>query len=142
MIIQNTLEPYEELEYKGIQYTNCRDFNHISRYKGLRQVIHNYDDNETRFTALETPNVFNPEGIKVNYHVVTTDEENRLDLIANKYLGSANYSWVVAYFNDIEDGFTAQVGQTLMIPDNISTLFNQDQILGNINALKLNLGTE
>lgn len=141
MIIQDTLKPYKELEYSGIQYTNCRDYQHICRYKGLRQVIHNYNDIDTRFTALETVNVFSPT-ISVVYHTVGPDEENRIDLLAYKYLGSANYAWVISYLNKIEDGYTIHSGQVLAIPTDISTLFNQDEILGNVNALKLNLGTE
>ena len=50
------------------------------------------------------------------YHEVENSEVNRLDLIADKYLGSAQYSWVIAYFNNISDGFSCNTGQKLMIP--------------------------
>ena len=80
--------------------------------------------------------------LEVQYHVVETGEENRLDLIANKYLGSPTYSWVIAYFNQIEDGFTIREGQTLVIPKTITSLFAEGELLAPITALALNLGEE
>lgn len=137
----NTLEPYHILEHKGIQYGVCRDFNHISRYRRLRQVVHNPSDNVERFAALETPNPFETHQ-DVKYYVVSTSEENRLDIIAYKTLGSANYAWVIAYFNGIEDGFTVSAGQKLMIPDAIMSLFGKGEVLAPVSPLTLNLGTE
>lgn len=133
---------YDELEHKGIQYSCCRDFDYISRYRGLRQVIHNPDDNEDRMILLETPNPFITSQASIRWHEVTSQEVNRLDLIAYKYLGSANYAWVVAYFNDIEDGFSCNTGQKLMIPTSITDLMSNGEILQNVTALKLNLGSE
>lgn len=140
MYIQDTLTPYQTAEHKGIQYSTCREFSHISRYKGLRQVVHNpgYSD---RFLALETPNTFSTSA-DVKYHVVKVDEENRLDIVADKYLGSASYAWVIAYFNNIEDGYTIQEGQRLAIPSSLSSLFSSGEILSPISALTLNLGSE
>ena len=140
MYIQDTLTPYRTIEHKGIQYTTCRDFSHISRYKGLRQVVHNpnYSD---RFMALETPNSFATHS-EVTYHTVRREEENRLDLIAYDYLGSASYVWVIAYFNNIEDGCTIREGQKLAIPTSLSSLLSNGEILAPIPALTLNLGSE
>ena len=140
MKFYNTLIPYEVLEHKGIQYTTCKAYDHISRYKGLRQVIHNpsYSD---RFIALEPPNSFSTK-TDVLYYDVPATEENRLDIIAFKYLGSAQYAWVIAYFNGIEDGFTVREGQRLVIPKSISSLFNKGEILASVPPLQLNLGTE
>lgn len=140
MKFYDTLIPYEVLEHKGIQYTVCRDFSHISRYKGLRQVIHCPQD-ESRFISLETPNQFSTN-IDVMYYDVPAVEENRLDIIAHKYLGSASYSWVIAYFNGIEDGFTVYEGQRLKIPKSVSSLFNKGEILAPVPAMQLNLGSE
>lgn len=140
-IYYNTLIPYIVAPHEGIQYTVCRDFNHISRYKGLRQVIHNPDNTNDRFITLETPNgiSFNVEYL---YYEVPYMEENRLDLIADKFLGSAQYSWVISYMNGIEDGFTVHEGQRLMIIKDFTSLFNKDEILASIPAMYLNLGTE
>lgn len=140
MKIQNTLTPYKELEHGGIQYTTCRDYGHISRHKGLRQVVHGPNSSD-RFIALETPNPF-VTSTDVIYHDVKSHEENRLDLIAYQYLGAASYAWVIAYFNEIEDGFTIREGQRLAIPKSLSSLFNKGELLAPISALQLNLGSE
>ena len=140
MEFYNTLVPYKTLDYKGIQYASCRDFNHISRYRGLRQVIHSPNEPD-RLVTLETPNPFTTS-TDVNYYEVSSDTENRLDLIAYRFLGSAQYAWVIAYFNGIEDGFTCREGQRLAIPKSISSLFNTGEILQAIPASTLNLGSE
>lgn len=135
-----TTTEYKKIENDGIQYTVCRDYSHISRYRGLRQVIHESQKPE-RYMALEAPNAFQ-SNIDITYHNVTTSEENRLDIIAKKYLGSASYSWIIAYINNIEDGFTVTPGQRLVIPNNLTSLFNKGEILAPISALALNLGSE
>lgn len=140
MEFYNTLVPYKTLDYKGIQYTSCRNFNHISRYRGLRQVIHSPNEPD-RLVTLETPNPF-ATNTDVNYYEVSADTENRLDVIAYRFLGSAQYAWVIAYFNGIEDGFTCREGQKLAIPKSISSLFNTGEILQAVPASTLNLGSE
>lgn len=156
MKFYDTLIPYHTMEHKGIQYTVCKDFRHISRYKGLRQVVHGPTETD-RFITLETPNTFatslthkkfrtyrnsTSDKDEIVYHEVTAQEENRLDLIAQKYLGASTYSWVIAYFNHIEDGFTIREGQRLAIPKAISLLFRSGELLGAISPLTLNLGSE
>ena len=140
MRIQNTLTPYKELEHLGIQYSTCRDYGLISRYSGLRQLVHAPYSGE-RFISLETSNPFSST-TEVVYHDVKSHEENRLDLISNMYLGSPTYAWVIAYFNNIEDGFTVREGQRLAIPKSISSLFNKGEMLAPVSALQLNLGEE
>lgn len=140
MKIQNTLTPYKELEHNGIQYSTCRDYEHISRHRGLRQVVHG-PQSSSRFVSLETPNAFITH-TEVVYHDVKAHEENRLDIIAHNYLGSATYAWVIAYFNEIEDGFTVKEGDRLAIPKSISSLFNKGELLAPVSALTLNLGEE
>lgn len=133
-------KPYTTIPHEGIVYSVCRDFNHISRYRDLRQVIH-YSD-EGRHSILETANPF-VTNLQVKYHEVLATEENRLDIIAEKELGSATYSWVLAYFNRIEDGFTVREGQKLVFPkDGVTALLNNGEVLAPITALKLNLGEE
>lgn len=140
MKFHNTYEPYQTVERDPIQYTYCVDFQHISRYRGLRQVIHQ-GLSEDRFIALETTNPFNSY-VNVNYYTVPHHLENRLDVIAYQQLGSASYAWVIAYFNNIQDGFTVLEGTQLAIPVSISTLFEQGEILAPSSAYKLNLGSE
>lgn len=142
MFILTPNNSYVELDHQGIDYTACRDFNYISRYRGLRQVIHSPDDLTDRMVTLETPNAFTSNNLDVIWHEVTSAEENRLDVIAYKRLGSAQYAWVIAYFNNITDGFSCHTGQKLKIPRSITALMQSGEILQNVTALKLNLGSE
>ena len=141
MKIYDTLNVYDELPHVPIQYGVCRDFNHLSRYRGLRQLVHDPSDEENRFVALENPNPFTTDS-DVTYYEVPLVHENRLDLIAEKLLGSSQYRWVIAYFNSISDGYTVKEGQIIRCPKSISSLFNQGEVLAPINPLQLNLGTE
>lgn len=142
MFILTPNESYADLDHKGIDYSCCRDFDYISRYRGLRQVVHSPDDMDDRMVTLENPNPFVSQGVDVIWHEVTSNEQNRLDVIAYKYLGSAQYNWVIAYFNNIEDGFSCHTGQKLMIPTSITSLMKSGEILQNVTALRLNLGSE
>lgn len=140
-IYYNTLIPYKDFEHTGIEYTVCRDYAHISRYKGCRQVIHNPHEQEDRFVALETTNPLSSNA-SYFYYEVPLMEENRLDIIAKRFYGSAQYSWVVSYLNNIEDGFTVTAGQKLKILDNFTDLFSKGELLASIPAMTLNLGYE
>lgn len=137
----DTLIPYKVIPYDGIDYTVCRDFDHISRYKGLRQVVHNPTNAAERFITLETVNALTSNA-SYRYYTVPVSEENRLDLIAYKFYGSPNYSWVISYMNNIEDGFTVYEGQKIKILDSFSDLFAQGEILASIPPMSLNLGSE
>lgn len=139
--IKDLTRPYKEIEHDGIAYSVCKEYNHICRYRNLRQVVHKLDTPD-RYITLEIVNPITTNNLEVIYHVVTLIEENRLDLIANKYLGSPTYSWVIAYFNQIEDGFSVSAGQTIIIPKTVTDLFSQGEILAPVSALRLNLGEE
>ena len=141
MKITNTLVPYKILEYGGIQYSVCRDFNHVSRYRKLRRVVHNPDSQEDRFISLEVPNAFSTT-IDVRYYVVPEYLKDRLDVIAYEQLGDPNYAWVISYINKIEDGYTARPGQKLMIPRSITDLFSKNELLSSVSPSALNLGSE
>lgn len=141
MFILNTLKPYKEIDSAGIQYSVCRDYDHISRHRCLRQVVHRPNESD-RFMALEVPNSVVENNLDFVYHNVTPDEENRLDVIAYKCLGSASYSWVISYFNNIEDGFTVRSGQKLKMPRSVTDLMTTGNMLASIPAVQLNLGSE
>lgn len=136
----NTLVPYKTIQYHGIQYAFCRDFDHISRYRGLRQIIHGPND-RNRSMTLEVPNPFHSTA-EVYYYKVPYQERNRLDIIANKLLGSARYAWIIAYFNRIEDGFTVNEDQKLAVPKKFTSLFNSGEVLASVPVNILNLGYE
>lgn len=141
MNIVNTLIPYAELNNNGIQYNVCVDYNHISRYRCVRQVLHSLDDIENRFVTHETTNAISSD-IEVIYHTVTAVEENRLDLIAYNLLGNSTYAWIIAYLNNIEDGFTVLEGDRIKVPKNIYQLFQHHEVLAPVPPSMLNLGTE
>lgn len=141
MKIKDLTQPYSEIPHEGIAYSVCRDFNHISRYRNLRQVVH-CPNSADRYVTLETVNALTTYNLPVIYHTVESSEENRLDIIAQRYLGAATYSWVIAYFNQIEDGYTVREGQSLIIPKTVTSLFDEGEMLAPITALKLNLGEE
>lgn len=139
-IYYDTLKPYTVIKHSGIEYSVCRDYNHICRYKGLRQIVHN-PNTSNRFLTLETPNPITTNAEFI-YYDVPAQEENRIDLIANKFYGSAQYSWIISYFNGIEDGFTVYEGQRIKILKNFTSLFAKGELLASIPALQLNLGSE
>lgn len=141
MYIQNTMIPYDVLEYKGIQYGVCKDFKHLSRYRRLRQVAHCPDDIKQRYITLEIPNAFE-SNVEITYYDVPAHEEDRLDIIAYKTMGSAQYAWTIAYFNGISDGFTAHEGQRLKIPKSYTSLLNKGEIMSTVPPFTLNLGRE
>lgn len=138
--VLNTLVPYYKVEYDGIQYGVCRDFPHITQYRNLRQVVHN-PSRDDRFVALETVNPFLAE-LEVEYYDVPDAEENRLDIIAYKKLGSATYAWVLVYLNNIEDGYTVHGGQQLAIPKSFNSLFDRGEILAPVSLNVPNLSEE
>ena len=137
----DTLGSYDELDHIPIQYGTCRDYSHLCRHRGLRQVVHDPSNESDRFVALETPNPFRTNA-DVTYYEGPLVHENRIDLIAEKLLGSTQYRWIIAYFNNISDGYTVHEGQVICCPKSISALFNKGEVLAPINPLQLNLGTE
>lgn len=140
MEFPDTYSTYKTVERDPIQYSYCVDYNHISRYRTLRQVIHE-GQSQNRFVALETVNPIKI-GNNFKYYTVPANKENRLDLIAQEQLGSADYAWVIAYVNKIFDGFTVLEGTELAIPISLSSLFEKGNLLAPISASKLHLGSE
>ena len=137
----DTTRPYKELETGGIEYTVCKDYLHISRYRRLRQVIHHNEDGR-RMETLEIQNEYDYSNVEVEYYEVFQDRVNRLDLISYDYYGTTSYSWVIAYVNGIQDGYTVFEGQILMIPKNISELFKSGCVLASVPATSIKLGVE
>jgi len=140
-IYYDTLIPFHTIEHEGIQHMVAKDFNHISRYKGLRQIGHFPFDNEKRFVTLEIPNPIFSQAPYFTYKI-SHAEQNRLDLLAYKFYGSAQYSWIISYFNEIEDGYTVHEGQEIKILKNFTDLFNKGEMLAPVPPFSLNLGVE
>lgn len=94
-------------------YTVPRQYNHISRYSIYRQIL---DDEQELYT--ETSNVTPiPETDKDFYHEILKEEENRLDIIANKYYGNPDFFWMIAIANNIIDPFIITPGEVIRIPN-------------------------
>lgn len=136
----DTWRPYRKVKREPIQYTYCVKFDHISRYMQLRQVIHE-GNTDSRYISLETTNPFSTNAT-MKVYTVPAHLENRLDVIAQNELGSAKYAWIIAYVNKIADGFTVLEGTRLQIPTSVTQLFEDHEIMGAIEATKLNLGSE
>lgn len=89
-----------------------RGYNKTSRY-GIYNQLLNTNDNKVHLDNV------NP--IKINcsnpqFHVVESNEENRLDIIANNYYGSPSFWWFIAMANNILDPSVIIVGTILKIP--------------------------
>jgi len=51
------------------------------------------------------------------YHVVKSNEENRLDLISYRYYGTSKYWWVIALVNELYDPFfDVKAGKMIRVP--------------------------
>lgn len=139
-IYYNTFHPYSDIAHIDIDYSVCRKFDHISRYRGLRQVVHDPESFE-RIMTLEIQNPFTTNS-EVEIYEVPRAHVNRLDLISKKLYGTSQYGWVIAYLNGIQDGYTVQEGQKLRYLKNFTDLFNDGELLASIPAMQLNLGSE
>ena len=64
------------------------------------------------------------------------------DTEVSEKLGSASYAWILAYFNDISDGYSCYQGQILAIPKSLYSLFNDGEVLQTVSPFALNLGAE
>lgn len=108
----------EEREiFLPLEYKRPRLYTNSCRYKNLRRI----QDEDTKKVFHESWNQ-NTVGFSDSdaYFTVTSAEENRLDIIANNYYGTAKYWWVIALANYIIDPFDIPIGTQLRIPPLIS----------------------
>ena len=99
-----------------MKYTKPRNYKKISRY-GVYRLIMDQTEVYTE-TVNQTPI---EESIDDVYHEVLQSEENRLDIISNKYYGSPEYWWIIAMGNDLIDPLFIKPGTILRIPAFVST---------------------
>lgn len=59
-----------------------------------------------------------------NYIIIEKSNEDRLDFVAEEYLGNGRLWWVLAEYNLIVDPFNVPVGTRIQIPD-ISELYSR-----------------
>lgn len=137
-----TWDPYKTLPYDGIEYTTCIEYEHVSRYRNLRGVVHCPTNPEDRFIGHETFNYFECNQ-DVIFYEVPLEKEHRLDLIAYETMGDATLSWIIALCNNITDGKSCYEGQILAIPKNgVYALFNPGELLQPVSPFNLNLGPQ
>lgn len=108
----------EEREiFYPLTYLYPRLYKNSCRYKNLRRI----QDDDTKKIYHETW-VQNTVAFSDSdtYYTVPMEYENRLDIIANKYYGTAKYWWVIALANYIIDPFDVPAGTQLRIPPLIS----------------------
>ena len=96
-----------------------------SRYQILRVI----NDSEERY--LET---YNPKTVPILeggdvYHVVSSTEEGRLDIISNKYYGSPTLWWAIALANEFIDPFVVNAGEMIRIPSLLTLSSIDSEIL-------------
>lgn len=106
------------------EYLSPRVYKNNSRYTRVRRLQGDdgkiYHENWIARSIDKTSND--------QYYTVTMTEQDRLDIIAVKFYGTAKYWWVIALANDIIDPFTLDIGTTLRIPTLIS-LYNEGGVL-------------
>ena len=92
-------------------YSSPRKYPYNSRYCKYRQII----DNKDTYTETFNQTLVNQSDNDI-YHIVQTEEENRLDIISKKYYGDAQYFWVIALANDLIDPLVVVRDTVLRIP--------------------------
>ena len=113
-------EYFKELEYyPSINYKN------VSRYRNLRTLM----DTDGKIYHESWNQKFVDYSDGDQYFTVTKVEENRLDIVSQKYYGTPRYWWVIAIANYIIDPFDLAVGTNLRIPP-ILSLYNKGDVLG------------
>jgi hypothetical protein len=95
-----------------MRYAAPRKYGYPSRYGIYRQIV---DDKDT-YTETVNKTIIAEKDSDI-YHEVQMHEENRLDIIANKYYGSPDLWWVIAMGNNIIDPFIVKVGDIIRIPN-------------------------
>lgn len=108
-----------------IQYLTPRLYPNACRYKNLRRIR---DENTKKLYHETWIQKLIDTSSDDSYHTVTTEDANRLDMIAVQYYGTARYWWVIALANYLIDPFDVPVGSYLRIPPLIS-LYNEGGVL-------------
>ena len=89
-----------------------REIEYATRYSRYRESTRVLDDDGEWLTTPE-PLATHPRPDD-RFHII--EEEDRLDVLAHRYLGDMRFWWVIAEFNDIAFGFDLPVGKKLRIP--------------------------
>ena len=127
-IIGNTSPDYladEKEVYESVKYLPQISYKNACRYQNLRTI----EDSDTHKIVHESYNQkVIPRMSSDSVFVVTSDEENRLDMVANKVYGVARFWWVIALANYMLDPFDLPIGTQLRIPT-IMSLYQNGGVL-------------
>jgi hypothetical protein len=110
----------------NLVYLAPRNYNHSSRYRIYKQIA----DTQNNTVYLESINPVELSSSGEIFHSVEDSEENRLDIIAKKYYGSASMYWVIAMANNIIDPMSVFKGTILKIPRYEALFENGGPLIG------------
>ncbi len=96
----------------ALSYVNPRKYNQMSRYGIYNQILDNVNNN----IYLESYNKTSIDTSDSTLHIVSKQEEGRLDIISNMYYGTPDRYWAIAMANDILDPLVIVAGTILKIP--------------------------
>lgn len=96
------------------QYVVPYSIGDTSRYKHIDELL--LIDGTTIKATLGPVDmsVYPYDGITM--YTVSESDENRIDIIATKTLGSASLYWIICYMNNIADPLDIPIGKILYIP--------------------------
>lgn len=97
------------------QYTIPYNITSLRRYKHIDQL--ELQDGKTILASLGPMDLGIYPHNGLNTYVVTSSEENRIDIVAHKLYGAAALYWILCYVNNISDPLTLPVGKILFYPD-------------------------
>ena len=103
-----------------------------SRYKNFR-AVKSFPTDPRR---LETfPSISMNELLSIAHTIIKFKESDRLDHLAERFLGSATYWWAICLMNDLDNPFSYKLlpGFLLKIPNTMGSI---------LNLIQLNKGTK
>lgn len=106
----------KDSKYIKSRYLTSYYLNDFSRYKRIDEL--ELIDGKT-ITATLSPIDMGITDItydNAQIYVVPPKHENRIDLIAYEFYGSANLYWIICYANAIKDPLDIKAGRPLIIP--------------------------
>lgn len=100
------------------RYVNTNVIQDVSSREPVHYVTWNVPDDLQGYQPDDLTNV------NQNYtHVWQAGD--RMDKLANRYLGDDQYGWVICYFNNIVDPFSVEPGRVILIPMDVNLVLNR-----------------
>ena len=105
----------------SIRYLGYIDRDHFSRYSKDRVI----DDGSIFYLEYDSP--IDLSSVRYVYHEITSEDVNRITLIAQKYYKNPLYWWMIAIMNGIQQAlWTPPIGTKIKIPykEDIIRIYN------------------